>query len=151
MTVWLQLKLVYIFLQIILSVVVSLAAAAPQFLADTPEVNAAKSQFFAAYNQAFAASAPTQPELEASPNALAYQHENIDAEPYVHVEIPAEPYVHIDGPSDDSAAPAQQFQQAEVYVNNPAFSFDNSPVQQVAYSGGCYNWKGEGVPCRTNF
>lgn len=128
----------------------SLAAAAPQFLADTPEVNAAKAQFFAAYNQAFAASAPTQPELEASPNALAYVHDNIEAEPYVHIEIPAEPYVHIEGPEDNSA-PAQQTQQNQVYINNPAFTFDNSPVQQVAYTGGCYNWKGEGVPCRTNF
>jgi hypothetical protein len=145
------------FFQIVLSVIVTLASAAPQFLADTPEVNAAKAQFFSAYNQAFAASAPTQQvaDAENSPNAISYVHEDIEAEPYIHVEIPAEPYIHQEGPADDGVVPVAAPQQAAAYVNNPVFSLDtqayNGPVQQSTFTGGCYNWKGEGVPCRTTF
>ena len=140
--------------QIVLSVIVSLASAAPQFLADTPEVNAAKAQFFAAYNSAFAAAAaPVQQVDDTSVPALGYVHDEIVAEPYVHVDIPAEPYIHQEGPSDETYVAVAE--QPAGYVNNPAYTLDNSyfnnPVQQVAYAGGCYNWKGEGVPCRTTF
>jgi hypothetical protein len=78
--------------QIVLSVFIGMAVAAPQFLVDTPEVNAAKAQFFAAYNAAVAATGPVQPAADVAD--AGYVHEEIAAEPYVHIEIPAEPYIH---------------------------------------------------------
>jgi hypothetical protein len=45
--------------------------------------------------------------------------------------------------------------QPAAYVNNPAYTLDNNYfnnlVQQVAFAGGCYNCKGERVPCRKTF
>jgi len=122
-------------------------------LLDTPEVEAAKQQFYAAYNSALAATAsgPAPVVVAASvddtsaPVALPYLHEEIEAEPYIHVDIPAEPYVHeepAEGLDDVSVAVAGPV------INNPVFA---GPVQQVAYTGGCYNYRGEGVPCRTIF
>ena len=87
--------------------------ALPQFyLADTPEVQAAKHQFAAAYNAAAArAAAPhavpvgIEDPSNYSPAAEPYVHVDIPAEPYVHEEVEALPYVHIQGNAD--AAPAQ--------------------------------------------
>ncbi len=118
---------------------------------DTPEVEAAKQQFYAAYNSALAATAsgPAPVVVAASvddssaPAALAYVHQEIEAEPYIHEEIPAEPYIHeepVEG-LDTGAVVAP-------VINNPVIA---GPVQQVAYTGGCYNFRGEGVPCRSVF
>ena len=150
--------LISLYFQVVLSVILSVAVAAPQFLVDTPEVNAAKAQFYSAYNAALAATTAGQP--AAAPVAadadgiVPYIHEEIEAEPYVHVEIPAEPYIHKGGAAVAAEAPIAVAEQPAA----PAFNFNldntvynNIPVQQVAFTGTCYNWRGEGVPCRTNF
>merc|ERR1712088_1212759 len=71
------------------------AAAAPQFLADTPEVQQAKIDFAAAFNKAARGSAIAleQAGIVIDPNNSDFSPA---AEPYVHVDIPAEPYVHIE-------------------------------------------------------
>ncbi len=51
----------FTFFQIVLAVVVSVACAAPQFIADTYEVQEAKRQFAAAYNAAARAAAVASP------------------------------------------------------------------------------------------
>lgn len=176
-----------------------LAAANGQFLADTPDVAAAKQQFAAAYNAAAQAAA------SASPHAAAHQAANgaeaPAALPYIHEDIPAEPYVHIEPEYDLLGNVIQQQQQASayaqpqlqpqqpsapVYLNNPAYAYQQQqafPAQQQGYPAqqqqqaypaapqpqqaqaynleyaqgyqqageNCLNWKGEGVPCRTNF
>ncbi|TRY71088.1 hypothetical protein TCAL_04494 [Tigriopus californicus] len=175
-----------------------LAAANGQFLADTPDVAAAKQQFAAAYNAAAQAAA------SASPYAAAHQPANgaeaPAALPYVHEDIPAEPYVHIEPEYDLLGNKVQQQQQqsayaqpqpqqpsAPAYLNNPAYAYQQQqayPTQQQAYpaqqqqqqayaaapqpqqaqaynleyaqgyqqaNDNCLNWRGEGVPCRTNF
>merc|ERR1712083_33194 len=126
----------------------AMASAAPQFyIADTPEVQAAKAQFAAAWNAAaqrnavapvpvaapvapVAAAYNFAPVVAAAPVATARLYEDgqtwPEAEPYVHEEIAAEPYVHIE-PAHVAAAPV-------------------APVAPVA--AGCFNWKGESVPCR---
>merc|ERR1712203_531115 len=93
------------------------------------------------------------------PQIVPYVHEEVAAEPYIHQEIEAEPYVHIEpeisplalGIVRPNAAP-QQFaapaapQQFAAPVQQQQF------VQQQfaapAWTGGCYNNLGEGVPCR---
>jgi len=116
-------------------------------------VNAAKAQFFSAYNAALTATAAQPVAVAADATGVVpYIHEEIEAEPYIHVEVPAEPYVHQEGDSAPVAV-AEQPAAAPV-INNPVFNLDSTafaPVQQVAFAGGCYNWKGEGVPCRTVF
>merc|ERR1711874_224297 len=80
----------------------------------------------------------------ALPQIVPYVHEEIAAEPYIHQEVEAEPYVHIEpeisplalGIVRPNAAP-QQFAQ-------PQFA-------APAWTGGCYNNLGEGVPCRQKF
>jgi hypothetical protein len=150
---------------VVLSLVLS--AACGQFLADTPEVTEAKHQFAAAYNAAARAAAAASPAAgpvvgvsddgSDSPAALPYVHEEILAEPYVHSEVPA---LAADQQQQEVplAAPQQQIQQA-------AFSFNSIPQQQQqqpqfhnlnqqpisSFNGACFNWKGEGVPCRTDF
>merc|ERR1739840_65618 len=101
------------------------AHALPQYyIADTPEVQAAKAQFAAAWNAAAARNAaPVAPIHHA---AAPYVHVDIPAEPYVHEEIEAEPYQYIAGPS------------APVTFNNVI----------AGVSSGCFNYKGESVPCR---
>lgn len=151
------------------------------YQADTPEVYAAKQQFASAYNQAARAAASASPNYapaqqaayaaqpaayapveEADPGnsypaAEPYIHVEVAAEPYVHVEVPAEPYVHIEparkrgGRPVQQAAPAYQPQQpiAPTYINNPQPAYNQ--YNQYNRYGGCYNWKGEGVECRTQF
>merc|ERR1711936_522179 len=153
----------------------AMASAAPQFyIADTPEVQAAKAQFAAAWNAAaqrntvapqpvapvapvaaaynFAPVAPVAPVVQAAPVAYAGLYEDgqtwPEAEPYVHEEIAAEPYVHIE-PALNAApvAPAAPVVQAAAPVN---YNFAPvAPVAQVApVAAGCFNWKGAAVPCR---
>merc|ERR1711942_637531 len=79
------------------------------------------------------------------PQIVPYVHEEIAAEPYIHEEVEAEPYVHIEpeisplalGIVRPNAAPQPQF----------------APAQQAApaWTGGCYNNLGAGVPCRQKF
>jgi len=107
------------------------AAAAPQYLADTPEVAAAKVEFKAAFDMAASEAAAALDAagavLEGSPAAEPYVHveilaepyvhdepaleeaaevADIAAEPYVHVEVPAEPYVHVEPAAEPVVAPA---------------------------------------------
>merc|ERR1712203_1071847 len=82
------------------------------------------------------------------PQIVPYVHEEVAAEPYIHQEIEAEPYVHIEpeisplalGIVRPNAAPAAPQQFAA-----PQFA----PAQQAApaWTGGCYNNLGAGVPC----
>merc|ERR1711973_493400 len=76
------------------------AAAAPQYLADTPEVAAAKVEFKAAFDMAASEAAAA---LDA---AGAVLEGSPAAEPYVHVEVPAEPYVHVEPAAEPVVAPA---------------------------------------------
>merc|ERR1712012_1235858 len=106
------------------------ANALPQYyIADTPEVQAAKNQFAQAYNLAASRAA--------APSAVPVNVEDPSnyspaAEPYIHEEIPAVPYVHIGGKNSAQAAPVQ-------------------PAAPATFTGTCYNWRGEGVPCRKQF
>ena len=149
--------------------------ALPQYyLADTLEVQAAKQEFAAAYNAAAARAAAPQA-LPAgiedpsnySPPAEPYVHVDIPAEPYVHNEIEAEPYVYIAG--KDAAAPVQPAApaytpaaptayapvQATGNAYNLNLAFPNyagyQPAAPATFTGTCYNWRGEGVPCRSQF
>merc|ERR1712001_361577 len=128
------------------------AHALPQYyIADTPEVQAAKAQFAAAWNAAAArnaapvapihhAAAPVAPvavavnanfeDGESYPAAEPYVHVDIPAEPYVHEEIEAEPYQYIAGPSAPAAPVAPV---APVTFNNVI----------AGVSSGCFNYKGE--------
>merc|ERR1719362_2735751 len=111
----------------------------------------------------------------AAPQIVPYDHVEIAAEPYVHQEISAEPYVHIEPEltaealgiinrsqrpqaapvaapvvaPQQFAAPVQQFAQFVPQQQHAQFA----PVQgvQAAWTGGCYNNLGEGVPCRQKF
>merc|ERR1712018_808035 len=140
------------------------AQAVPQFyIADTPEVQAAKAQFAAAWNAAASRNAvpvapihhvpaPVAPYAVAAPVAapvpvaVAADFEDGEsypaAEPYIHYATGdvAIPYVHVEGPSAP-AAPAAPV------IATP--TFNTVPVAAPApVAGGCYNYKGEGVPCR---
>merc|ERR1711962_1370648 len=88
------------------------AAAAPQYLADTAEVAAAKVEFKAAFDLA----ASKADMLDGAPAAEPYVHVDIPAELYVHdepaleaaaevVDIPAEPYVHVEPAVEVAAEP----------------------------------------------
>ena len=139
------------------------ANALPQyFIADTPEVQAAKAQFAAAWNAAAqrnsvpvapiaAPVAPVAPAFNAAlvsaAPVIAGNYEDgqtwPEAVPYVHEEIPAEAYVHLEPALNEPSSVAAP-------VVAPVFNA--APVAPVApVQGGCYNWKGEGVPCRTTF
>ncbi len=161
--------------QIVLAFALSTASA--YFLADTPDVAAAKQQFYQAYNQAARAA------QAASPYAEAHQPNNVPADadpgqvypeavPYVHVDIPAEPYVHMEPPRRRGGKPVAQpvqpayqpqqpaYQQAynyqvqpqqpayNTYINNPQY---NTGFVAGPWTGQCYNNLGEGVDCRTDF
>merc|ERR1712226_1555443 len=136
--------------------IIGMSHALPQYyLADTPEVQAAKNQFAQAYNLAASrAAAPSAVPVNVedpsnySPAAEPYIHEEIPAVPYVHEEVAAEPYVHIGGKN----APVQAAGPA--YNLNLGFPGYNQPYQPAApatFTGTCYNWRGEGVPCRKQF
>merc|ERR1712168_757993 len=88
------------------------ASAAPQYLADTAEVAAAKVEFKAAFDLA----ASKADILDGAPPAELYVHDepaleaaaedvDIAAEPYVHVEVPAVPYVHVEPAVEVAAEP----------------------------------------------
>jgi len=87
------------------------AAAAPQFIADTPEVQEAKIAFAKAFNKAARGSAIALEQAgvqDTDPNDPDYSP---PAVPYVHVDIPAEPYVHdepdfVNEPAQPTAAAA---------------------------------------------
>ena len=125
----------FVCFQIVLATL-AMASGAPQvFLADTPEVQAAKAQFAAAWNaaaarnqvapvhevarsaQAFVPAAPVQQYAPVStaglyedgetwPEAVPYVHEDIAAEAYVHIEPANVPYVAA-APVAPVAAPNQ--------------------------------------------
>merc|ERR1711945_49254 len=154
---------------LVILAIVGMSHALPQYyLADTPEVQAAKNQFAQAYNLAASRSAapsavPANVEDPGnySPPAEPYIHEEIPAVPYVHEEVAAEPYVHIGG-KNSAAAPVQQAAPAynPVQAAGPAYNLNlgfpgyNQPYQPAApatFTGTCYNWRGEGVPCRKQF
>ena len=63
-------------------------------------------------------------------------HEEIPAEPYVHVEIPAEPYVH-------QEIPAEPY-----YGESGGYAGQPTGYAGPAWTGGCVNNLGQGVPCR---
>merc|ERR1711973_391866 len=122
------------------------AAAAPQFIADTPEVQEAKIAFAKAFNKAAKGSAIALEQAgvqDTDPNDPNYSP---PAVPYVHVDIPAEPYVH-DEPdyvagSDDEpaqpaaapvAAPVPQFQ-APVQAPVPVQNRFNVPAQNPTFA-----------------
>merc|ERR1711874_743936 len=107
----------------------------------------------------------------ALPQIVPYVHEEIAAEPYIHQEVEAEPYVHIEpeisplalgivrpnAAPQQFAAPVQQQQFVQQQFAPQQFA---APVQQQfaqpqfaapAWTGGCYNNLGEGVPCRQKF
>merc|ERR1711883_51681 len=150
--------------------------AVPQYyLADTLEVQAAKQQFAAAYNAAASRAAAPQAvpagiedPSNYSPAAEPYVHEEIAAVPYVHEEIEAEPYVHIQGKNAAVSAPAQPAAPAYAPVQPAGNNYNYNlgfpgyagyqpaapayqPAAPATFAGTCYNWKGEGVPCREQF
>jgi len=118
------------------------AAAAPQFIADTPEVQQAKIAFAQEFNKAARGAAialqesgivadPNDPNF--SPAAVPYEHVEIPAEPYVHIEPP---YVYTEGEDEPvvAAAPVQAPVapvQAPVQFAQPAF---NVPAQNAAFN-----------------
>merc|ERR1711970_58027 len=65
-----------------------------------------------------------------APQQVPYVHREIPAEPYVHVEIPAEPYVHQEVPAE------------------PYYGGEPTGYAGPAWTGGCVNNLGQGVPCR---
>ncbi len=83
-------------------------------------------------------------DYDESPAALPYVH---DEPPYEHVEIPALPYVHQEGPQAPTA-PVQAQVQLPVAQTGPVLAYANIPAGQLPWTGGCYNYRGEGVPCR---
>merc|ERR1712106_459797 len=115
----------------------------------------------------------------AAPQILPYVHEEVAAEPYIHQEVEAEPYVHYEpelsplalGVVSTNAAPAapqqfaapvqqQQFVQqqfAPQQFAQPQFApqqfAPSAPAGYAngAWTGGCLNNLGEGVPCRQKF
>merc|ERR1712002_1178778 len=112
------------------------------------------------------------------PQIVPYVHVEIAAEPYIHQEVEAEPYVHIEpeisplalgivrpnaAPAPQQfAAPVQQQQfvpQQQQFVPQQQFAPQQfaqpqfAPAAQAApaWTGGCYNNLGAGVPCRQKF
>merc|ERR1719333_1265431 len=71
---------------------------------------------------ALSAAAPAPQEEDVAPEAIAYVHEEIAAEPYVHEEIEAEPYVH-------------EEIEAEPYVHEEPVPAPVAAVAPVAYAG----------------
>jgi len=104
------------------------------FIADTPEVQAAKAQFAAAFDVAqrntiahvdpIAAAydyAPVAPMVHAAPvNTVGLLEDGQTwpmAEPYIHEEIPAEPYIHMEEPYIHMEEPYVHMEPA--YVETP--------------------------------
>jgi len=104
------------------------AAAAPQFIADTPEVQEAKIAFAKAFNKAAKGSAIALEQAgvqDTDPNDPDYSP---PAVPYVHVDIPAEPYVHNEPANDYDDEPAQP---AAAPVTLAPFQAPVAPVAPV--------------------
>merc|ERR1711962_918237 len=144
---------------------ISAAAAAPQYLADTPEVAAAKVEFKAAFDMAASEAAAA---LDA---AGAVLEGSPAAEPYVHVEVPAEPYVHDEPAAEPVVAPAivpAPLKLAGAPVAPAPLKLAGAPVLPAGFYAahhfagypaplgyypyalpvpGCFNNKGEAVEC----
>merc|ERR1712168_835303 len=152
------------------------ASAAPQYLADTAEVAAAKVEFKAAFDLA----ASKADMLDGAPAAEPYVHvdipaelyvhdepaleaaaEDVDiaAEPYVHVEVPAVPYVHVEPAVEVAAEPVvapaplklagAPVLPAGFYAAHH-FAGYPAPLGYYPYAlpvPGCFNNKGEAVEC----
>merc|ERR1711935_802507 len=114
----------------------AMASAAPQYFnADTPEVQAAKAQFTAAYNAAaqrntiapVVQAAPVYEDGQTWPEAEAYIHEDIAAEAYVHLEpafktgpvAPAAPVFQAAAPVAQAAPVWQQAAQVAQVADTP--------------------------------
>merc|ERR1739844_431840 len=111
----------------------------PQYyLADTAEVQEAKRQFAAAYNEAVRRGGSPAPVPVAIEDPSNYSPV---AEPYVHVEIPAEPYVHDATGDDDAVAVVPAVPAAAVAPVAPVAPA-YAPVQPVApaYNPASYNF-----------
>ena len=125
----------------------AVAAQAQYYIADTPEVQAAKAEFAKAWNAAAArnaqpvapiayeqqrslAFAPAAAPVVPVANALNFEDGETwpEAEPYVHVEIPAEPYVHIEGDAAPAAEPYVAPVQAAPVQAAPV-QYAQAPVQ----------------------
>merc|ERR1712168_328032 len=146
------------------------ASAAPQYLADTAEVAAAKVEFKAAFDLA----ASKADMLDGAPAAEPYVHVDIPAELYGHdepaleaaaedVDIAAEPYVHVEPAVEVAAEPVVApaivpaplklapapvlpagFYAAHHFAGYPA------PLGYYPYAlpvPGCFNNTGEAVEC----
>merc|ERR1712141_976389 len=121
--------------------VIGMCHSLPQYyLADTAEVQEAKRQFAAAYNEAVRRGGSPAPVPVAVADPSNYSPA---AEPYVHVEIPAEPYVH-DATGDDDAV-------AVVPALPAAPAAPVAPVAPVApaYNPASYNFAA--APANYNF
>merc|ERR1740128_683197 len=112
----------------------------------------------------------------AAPQIVPYVHEEVAAEPYIHQEVEAEPYVHYEpelsplalgivrppAAPQQFAAPVQQQQFVQQQFAPQQFAQPQFAPQQFApsapagyangaWTGGCLNNLGEGVPCRQKF
>merc|ERR1739838_420795 len=94
----------------------------------------------------------------AAPQIVPYVHDDVAAEPYIHQEVEAEPYVHLEPEISPLALgivrpgqAAPSYQQAAPSYQQAAPSYaPTGPVGYAAgaWTGGCYNNLGAGVPCR---
>jgi hypothetical protein len=110
------------------------AAAAPQYIADTADVQEAKIAFAEAFNRAARGSAIALQEAGVVTDPKDRDYSNV--EEYVHVEVPAEPYVHIEPICDadgncEGVAPAPVQKAAAPRAPAPV-RFAPAPVQQAA-------------------
>merc|ERR1739838_737016 len=107
----------------------------------------------------------------AAPQIVPYVHEEVAAEPYIHQEVEAEPYVHYEpelsplalgivrpnAAPQQFAAPVQQQQFVQQQFAPQQFAQPQfAPAAPAGYANGawtrgCYNNLGEGVPCRQKF
>merc|ERR1739838_8033 len=80
----------------------------------------------------------------AAPQIVPYVHDEVAAEPYIHQEVEAEPYVHLEPEISPLALGIVRPGQAA-----PSYA-PTGPVGYAAgaWTGGCYNNLGAGVPCR---
>merc|ERR1711997_1096065 len=100
--------------------VIGMCHSLPQYyLADTAEVQEAKRQFAAAYNEAVRRGGSPAPVPVAIEDPSNYSPA---AEPYVHVEIPAEPYVHDTTGDDDAVAVVPALPAAPAAPVAPAYA-----------------------------
>merc|ERR1739838_935961 len=87
----------------------------------------------------------------AAPQIVPYVHDEVSAEPYIHQEVEAEPYVHLEPEISPLALGIVRPGQAAPSYQQAAPSYaPTGPVGYAAgaWTGGCYNNLGAGVPCR---